>query len=44
VLWSSGNARRFYERLGFTPNGGATTAFGVLKQYPYVKALRDAVV
>jgi GNAT superfamily N-acetyltransferase len=43
VLWSSGNARRFYERLGFTPNGEATTAYGVLKQYPYVKALREGV-
>jgi GNAT superfamily N-acetyltransferase len=36
---STGNARRFYERLGFAPNGDATTAFGVLKGYPYKKLL-----
>jgi GNAT superfamily N-acetyltransferase len=44
VLWSSGTARGFYERLGYTPNGEATTAYGVLKQYPYLKALREGLV
>jgi GNAT superfamily N-acetyltransferase len=39
ALTSTGSARHFYERLGFTPNGAPNTAYGVLKQYPYVKVL-----
>jgi GNAT superfamily N-acetyltransferase len=39
ALPSTGSARHFYERLGFTPNGAPNTAYGVLKQYPYVKVL-----
>lgn len=40
ALTSTGNARRFYESQGFAACGNATIAFGVLKQYPYVKSLR----
>jgi GNAT superfamily N-acetyltransferase len=39
ALTSTGSARHFYERLGFTPNGAPSTAHGVLTQYPYVKVL-----
>jgi GNAT superfamily N-acetyltransferase len=39
-LKSSGTARGFYERLGYVPDGEASTTFGVLKEYPFVKDLR----
>src|SRR5262252_1182717 len=38
-LMSSANARRFYEQLGYTRSGSATAAFGVVKGYPYTRAL-----
>ncbi|MFZ5889591.1 MAG: GNAT family N-acetyltransferase [Myxococcota bacterium] len=38
-LMSSGSARRFYERLGYVAGGEGGVAFGVLRQYPYTKAL-----
>lgn len=43
-LTSTGSARRFYERLGFVPNGEGTTAFGVLKEYPYTKVIAPIAV
>ncbi len=38
-LNSTFTARRFYERCGFTSAGEPTSPFGVLRGYPYVKAL-----
>lgn len=38
-LQSSGNARPFYEYLGYLADGPPTIAFGVLQQYPYRKPL-----
>lgn len=43
-LTSTGSARRFYEHLGFAPNGDARTAFGVLQEYPYKKLVRRTAV
>ena len=39
-LESTELACRFYERLGYRSAGDARTQFGVLRAYPYVKALR----
>ena len=38
-LNSTLTARHFYERCGFGAAGEATSAFGVLRGYPYTKAL-----
>ncbi|HYQ01640.1 MAG TPA: GNAT family N-acetyltransferase [Polyangiaceae bacterium] len=39
TLGSTLAARPFYERCGFTPSGEPTLHFGVLRSYPYAKAL-----
>lgn len=38
-LESSLSARRFYEHFGFAPAGDSIPHFGVLRGYPYTKAL-----
>jgi len=40
-LESTLSARRFYERCGFVSAGESTLHYGVLRGYPYTKALLD---
>ena len=38
-LMSTGNARTFYEQLGYALQGAPSVAFGILQQHPYAKQL-----